>query len=156
MYYKIYKTSIGKIQIISNDKEITHISFNNKAIIKDAINKETEIIKQTIQQINEYLNGARKSFNIKINPKGTEFQKSVWNELTKIPYGETRTYKDIAIKIKNPKAYRAVGNANNKNPIGIIIPCHRVIGSKGELTGYAGGLKIKQKLLQIEKQRYDK
>ena len=100
--------------------------------------------------LKEYLEGKRKEFDIEINPKGTDFQKMVWKELLKIPYGETRSYKDIAARVNNPKGSRAVGMANNKNPIPIIIPCHRVIGSNGNLTGYAGGVNIKEKLLRIE------
>ena len=93
----------------------------------------------------------RKNFDIEIEMIGTEFQKKVWKELLNIPYGETRSYKDIAIAIGNGKACRAVGNANNKNPIAIIVLCHRVVGSNGSMTGYAGGLDIKEKLLKIEK-----
>ena len=99
----------------------------------------------------EYLNGKRKSFDIKYEINGTEFQKKVWKELTDIPYGETRSYKEIAVAVGNPKASRAVGMANNKNPIAIIVPCHRVIGSDGKLVGYAGGLDMKRALLTLEK-----
>ena len=101
-------------------------------------------------QINEYLDGSRKTFNFPYELRGTEFQKKVWTELCKIPYGETRTYKDIAVAIGNPKASRAVGMANNKNPIIIAVPCHRVIGANGSLTGYAGGLGMKAALLSLE------
>lgn len=90
-------------------------------------------------------------FDLPLDARGTEFQKKVWNELLRIPYGETKSYKDIAVAIGNEKACRAIGMANNKNPIPIIIPCHRVIGSNGKLVGYAGGLNVKEKLLNIEK-----
>ena len=109
------------------------------------------MIKKAYTQLEEYLSGKRTEFDIEIEKIGTEFQKKVWKELLNIPYGETRSYKDIAIAIGNEKACRAVGNANNKNPIAIIVPCHRVIGSNGSMTGYAGGLDIKEKLLKIEK-----
>ena len=102
-------------------------------------------------QIKDYLNGKRKSFDIAINPNGTEFMKKVWYELCKIPYGSTVTYKEIAKNIGNEKACRAVGSANNKNPIPIIIPCHRVIGTNGKLIGYRGGVGLKKKLLELEK-----
>ena len=96
------------------------------------------------------MDGKRKSFDLPLKPEGTEFQKKVWNALLDIPYGETRSYKDIAVAIGNPKACRAVGMANNRNPISIIIPCHRVIGANGSLVGYGGGLPIKIELLNLE------
>lgn len=113
--------------------------------------KNTEFTDLVYKEIMEYLNGKRKTFDIKYEINGTEFQKKVWKELTKIPYGETRTYKEIAMSIGNPKASRAVGMANNKNPISIIVPCHRVIGSDGKLVGYGGGLDMKRALLTLEK-----
>ena len=113
--------------------------------------KNTEFTDLVYKEIMEYLNGKRKSFDIKYEINGTEFQKKVWKELTKIPYGETRSYKEIAVAVGNPKACRAVGMANNKNPIAIIVPCHRVIGSDGKLVGYAGGLDMKRALLNLEK-----
>src|SRR5699024_8750818 len=106
-----------------------------------------DYINECKKQLLEYFNGERKVFDLKLNPKGTEFQKKIWNELIKIPYGETKSYSEIAKNIGNPKACRAVGNANNKNPIGICIPCHRVIGKNGSLTGYAGGIDKKEYLL---------
>ncbi|MFS8542144.1 MAG: methylated-DNA--[protein]-cysteine S-methyltransferase, partial [Tissierellales bacterium] len=102
------------------------------------------------EQIIDYLNGKRKSFFLPLDLRGTDFQIKVWKELIKIPYGETRTYKDVAKNINVPKGYRAVGNALNKNPILIVIPCHRVIGSGGKLTGFRGGLELKAKLLALE------
>lgn len=113
--------------------------------------KKTDFTELVYKEIMEYLNGKRKSFDIKYEINGTEFQKKVWKELTKIPYGETRSYKEIAVAVGNPKASRAVGMANNKNPIAIIVPCHRVIGSDGKLVGYAGGLDMKRALLTLEK-----
>ena len=144
-----YETKIGKIGIRENGKYITDIIFSKSEEKTDNIN-ETELIKAAFKQIKEYLDGDRKYFDLPIELMGTEFQKKVWNELRNIPYGQTKTYKDIALAIKNEKACRAIGNANNKNPLPIIIPCHRVIGSNGKLVGYSGGLDIKEKLLNIE------
>lgn len=144
-----YETKIGKIGIRENGKYITDIIFSKSEEKTDNIN-ETELIKAAFKQIKEYLGGDRKYFDLPIETIGTEFQKKVWNELRNIPYGQTKTYKDIALAIKNEKACRAIGNANNKNPLPIIIPCHRVIGSNGKLVGYSGGLDIKEKLLNIE------
>lgn len=144
-----YETEIGTIGIRENNKYITDIYFS-KIDTNDNI-EETELIKECFLQLKEYFEGNRKSFDLPIDAKGTEFQKKVWNELLKIPYGETKSYKDIALAIGNEKACRAIGMANNKNPIPIIIPCHRVIGSNGKLVGYSGGINVKEKLLNIEK-----
>ena len=146
---KIYNTSIGKISIIQEGEYIVKIEFGE--ILKNVEIKETTLISKTINEIKEYLNGNRKKFDIPIKLNGTGFQKKVWNELLKIPYGETCSYKDIAIRINNEKGVRAVGMANHSNPIAIIVPCHRVIGKNGKLVGYAGGIDIKSKLLEIEK-----
>ncbi|WP_271712404.1 methylated-DNA--[protein]-cysteine S-methyltransferase [Anaeromicropila herbilytica] len=137
----------------SREETITHILFcdENEYIEKNFEEKrETPIIQEAYQQLLEYFSGTRTKFELSISPEGTEFQKKVWNALRDIPYGETRSYKEIATFIGNEKASRAVGNANNKNPIPIIIPCHRVIGANGKLVGYAGGLDKKKKLLDIE------
>lgn len=148
-YY--YYTSLGKITIVQEKNFITKIYFGESKELNSS-HIETELIKDAKTQIEEYLNGKRQSFNLPINPKGTEFQKEVWKSLMKIPYGKTLSYKEIAISIGNKNASRAVGMANNKNPIIIVIPCHRVIGSNGKLVGYAGGINIKKKLLNIEKE----
>ena len=149
-YVKLINTKIGKIAIIEENNKIIEIKLNNE-IEENTKIKDTVLLKQTALQLEEYFLGERKTFDIPLNPKGTQFMKKVWTSLQKIPYGETRTYKQIAQSIENPKAVRAVGMANNKNPIPIIIPCHRVIGSNGKLVGYALGLKIKQELLDLEK-----
>lgn len=152
MNYKyFYNTHIGTLGIAENGYEITHLTFGTNKIPIEYEEKETENIKKCFNEVSEYLEGRRKTFTTKLNPQGTEFQKKVWNALKEIPYGETRTYKQIAERIGNHKASRAVGMANNRNPIGIIIPCHRVIGANGKLVGYAGGLDIKEKLLELEK-----
>ena len=144
-----YDTNLGIIGIKDNNKSITEIFFS-KDKIGDNI-KETDLIKACFRQLKEYFEGKRKEFNVPIEAKGTEFQNKVWKALLDIPYGETRSYKDIAIAIGNEKACRAIGMANNKNPISILIPCHRVVGSNGKLIGYGGGLDKKEKLLNIEK-----
>ena len=112
--------------------------------------KKTEFTDLVYEEVMEYLSGKRKAFDFTFELDGTDFQKKVWEELTHIPYGETRTYKEIAIAIGNPKASRAVGMANNKNPVSIVVPCHRVIGSDGKLVGYAGGVDMKKALLDLE------
>ncbi len=143
----VYNTIIGPIEIVEEDGYIVRLDFR---IDEKIDTEETSLIKETYKQIEEYLLGNRKKFIVPIKLKGTEFQKKVWNALLEIPYGETMSYKKIAEKIGNPKACRAVGMANHNNPIAIIVPCHRVIGSNRKLVGYAGGLDIKQKLLEIE------
>ena len=147
--YFCYDTEIGTIKISEKEGKIIGLVFSDSKK-ENEIERETDSIIKTYMQLKEYLSGKRKSFDIEIEMMGTEFQKKVWKELLNIPYGETRSYKDIATAIRNKKACRAVGNANNKNPIAIIVPCHRVVGSNGSMTGYAGGIDIKEKLLKIE------
>lgn len=148
-----YETSIGKITIVDNGKCIIGMHFG-KVNIEDSNVSETKLIKEAHKQLEEYLNKKRKEFELPLLPQGTEFQLKVWNALKEIPYGQTCSYKDIAIKVGNEKASRAVGMANNRNPIAIFIPCHRVIGANGKLVGYAGGLDIKEKLLDLERENY--
>lgn len=142
-----YETDIGRLFIEADEECITKISFFE--IKGDRC--ETFLIKNAHSQIMDYFQGRRKKFDFPLRLEGTDFQKSVWQELMKIPYGKTASYLDIAKAVGNPKACRAVGMANNKNNIAIVIPCHRVIGSGGKLVGYAGGLDVKQKLLDLEK-----
>ena len=144
-----YETDLGIIGIRDNNNAITEV-FYSKSKINDHL-KETPLIRECFNQLKEYFQGTRKEFTIPIEAEGSEFQKKVWKALLDIPYGQTRTYKEIAIAIGNEKACRAVGMANNRNPISIIIPCHRVMGANGKLVGYGGGLDIKEKLLNIEK-----
>ena len=144
-----YETDLGIIGIRDNNNAITEV-FYSKSKINDHL-KETPLIRECFNQLKEYFQGTRREFTIPIEAEGSEFQKKVWKALLDIPYGQTRTYKEIAIAIGNEKACRAVGMANNRNPISIIIPCHRVIGANGKLVGYGGGLDIKEKLLNIEK-----
>lgn len=146
-----YDTKIGKLGIAEEYGFLTNIYFMNMKQPLDSKLYETEIIRETYNQLCEYFDGKRIEFDIPINPSGTSFQQKVWCELLNIPYGETRTYKDIAVAIGKEKAVRAVGNANNKNPIPIIIPCHRIVGSDKGLVGYVGGLDVKKYLLELEK-----
>ena len=148
-----YNTSIGKINIVEEDGFLTDVCISENFVIEDATIKETTLIKETIGEINDFLAGRRREFDLPLLPKGTEFQKKVWRELQNIPYGKTCSYKDIAEKIGSPKAARAIGRANNKNPIILIIPCHRVIGSDGRLVGYGAGLELKERLLALEKNK---
>ena len=148
-YYGYYKSPIGILEIIASEDAIISAMFVEKIAESTG---ESEILKEAIKQFDEYFKGTRKDFNIKYEIQGTEFQKKVWQALLGIPYGVTATYKEMAIKIGNEKASRAVGKANSKNIISIIIPCHRVIGADKSLTGYAGGLDRKQWLLEHEKE----
>ena len=147
----IYDTRIGKVGIIDNGNSITEIYFANDQDAKEVNTRETPLIKEAAKQLKEYFEGKRQDFNLPLDPKGTTFQKNVWKALQAIPYGATWSYKQVAEKVNSPKAYRAVGMANNKNPISIVIPCHRVIGANGKLVGYGGGLDIKEHLLSMEK-----
>jgi methylated-DNA-[protein]-cysteine S-methyltransferase len=146
-YYAYYNSPIGILEIIASDYAIISAMFVDEA--KENA-EDTEILREAIRQFDEYFKGIRKDFDIKCEVQGTEFQKIAWKALMEIPYGETRSYKQQAIQVGNEKATRAVGNANSKNLISIIIPCHRVIGSNKSLTGYAGGLNRKQWLLEHE------
>lgn len=125
---------------------------NGGIVEKRYINEPTELSDRAYEQLMEYFEGKRRIFELPLKLQGTEFQIAVWRELLKIPYGETRSYKDIAEAVGRPKAYRAVGMANHNNPIGIVVPCHRVVGADGRLVGYAGGVSIKRALLRLEAQ----
>ena len=144
-------TKIGRLEIEENGEAITKIDFAKKEIEEYIEKKETLLLKEAIKQLHEYLEGKRNLFDLPLAPEGTEFQNKVWNALKEIPFGETRSYGEIAKVIGNEKASRAVGMANNKNPIMIVIPCHRVIGANGKLVGYAGGVEVKEILLNLEK-----
>jgi methylated-DNA-[protein]-cysteine S-methyltransferase len=146
-----YKSDIGRIGIAEDDGQITNLYFENDELPKEIKICETPILMEAAHQLNRYISGNLKIFSLPLAPKGTDFMKKAWTCLCEIPYGKTSTYKEIAIKIGSHKAARAVGLANNRNPIPIFIPCHRVIGSDGLLTGYRGGLELKKKLLDMEK-----
>ncbi len=150
-YIKYYNTPFKRIKIVEEDSKIIRLSFDNEEDFGEFELKDTVLLNQTTKQLDEYFEGKRKKFELPLNPNGTDFMKKVWKALEEIPYGETKSYKQIAEQIENPKASRAVGMANNKNPIPIIIPCHRVIGANGNLVGYALGLEMKRRLLELEK-----
>lgn len=143
-----YDTPVGKLCIGEEQGCITRVTWSK--IPGEYVLEETAGILACKNQLEEYFAGERRAFDLPLAPKGTAFQQKVWRALTEIPYGETRTYGEIAAAIGNPKAARAVGMANNKNPIGILIPCHRVIGADGKLVGYAGGMEKKAFLLELE------
>ncbi len=153
MFTYIYNSPIGNIQLKGTETHITDISFVKESPNHTEENINWELGNNTSQQLNEYFARKRKQFDLDLQSHGTPFQQVVWKALQEIPFGETRTYGEIAASIGNPKAARAVGLANNKNPIPILIPCHRVIGANGQLTGYAGGLKRKEYLLTLESQK---
>lgn len=153
-YISYFDSPLGKIGITEKNQKITNVFFESEMPPKQVfIEKETLLLKKAKVQLEEYFNGKRKIFDLPLQPKGTTFMERDWTELQKIPYGTTCSYKEIAIALGNPKACRAVGMANNRNPIAIIIPCHRVIGANGKLVGYAGGLHLKTFLLELE-QKY--
>lgn len=153
MNYGYFESPIGKIKIEAEGDYIVGVSFNEESSPGD----ENKAVKECKRQLEEYFYGKRKNFDLKLKfLKGTDFQLSVWKALSEIPYGETVTYKFIAEKINNPKAVRAVGGANNKNPIGIIVPCHRVIGCNGKMIGYAEGIDKKEYLLNMEERNRDR
>ncbi|QCX34813.1 methylated-DNA--[protein]-cysteine S-methyltransferase [Caloramator sp. E03] len=151
MYKAYYMSKIGMIEVSGNEEGILSVSFIDiEGVAETARENIHSSLINCIEQLDMYFKGNLKEFNIKLNIKGTEFQKKVWSELLKIPFGKTVSYLDIAKAIGNEKAVRAVGGANNKNKIAIIIPCHRVIGKNGELVGYGGGLDKKEWLLKHE------
>ena len=148
MYF--YDTPIGLLTIAENGTAITQVAFGQETATAGYAIAETPLLAETFRQLQLYFDGGLRQFDLPLALEGTDFQKDVWAALTTIPYGETRSYGQIAQQIGRPKACRAVGGANHHNPISIIIPCHRVIGANGTLTGYGGGLDIKEKLLRLE------
>ena len=155
-YYKKIKSPIGILALVATNRALVALGWGEDLILIDKIfsnpikDESNKILEITIQQITEYFKKERTIFDIPIDPAGTEFQKKVWNQLLKIPYGQCITYGEQAKRIGSPKASRAVGAANGKNPIGLVIPCHRVIGTSGKLIGFAGGLEMKKKLIEHE------
>ena len=153
--YALMKSPVGNLHLFASQTHLVAVIFDKN--ILEAKNKygqvpskKNPILQETIKQLTEYFELKRKKFDLPIELIGTDFQKSVWMALTKIPYGQTKSYQEQAILIQKPKAMRAVGRTNGLNPVSIIIPCHRVIGKSGKLTGYGGGLEIKEKLLMLE------
>ena len=146
-----FNTPIGFLTIREEEQKLTELFWEANSVQTMKNELHSDFLYEVYTQVNEYLTGRRKQFDVPLKYQGTQFQQGVWQELQKIPYGETRSYQEIAIGIGNEKAVRAVGQANNKNPIMIIIPCHRVIHKNGDITGFACGLEVKQYLLELEK-----
>ena len=142
-----FKSPLGITKIVGDTNGISEISVSDEGEVSVSIPKE---LKQAVTQLQEYFEGKRIDFNLKLNPKGTEFQQKVWQELLNIPFGKTLSYLELSKKLGDVKAIRAVAAANGKNPLWIVVPCHRVIGTDGSLTGYAGGLGRKKWLLEHE------
>ncbi|MDI6619452.1 MAG: methylated-DNA--[protein]-cysteine S-methyltransferase [Clostridiales bacterium] len=154
MYKTYYASPIGIIEIKGDEHAVRSILFSDRKDDEDL--QIPALLQKCRDELDAYFKGSLKKFTFKMEPEGTKFQKSVWNALTKIPYGKTASYKEIAQMINNVKAVRAVGNANSKNPLAIAVPCHRIIGSNGNLTGYAGGLWRKEWLINHEKNTVNK
>ncbi len=150
LLYTIYNSPVGKLLLAGDQDALQRIQFEYSINPAKSWIENKSAFNKAIDQLDQYFKGVRTTFDLPLNPQGTLFQKSVWSQLEKIPFGQTKYYGQIAQEIGNPKASRAIGMANNKNPIPIIIPCHRVIGKNGSLTGFAGGLTIKQQLLDLE------
>lgn len=153
MYYSFYQSPLGDIALTANNNGLTALAFQQSSAaidIPDTFTENVQLFSTIHQQLDEYFSGDRTFFSVPLAPRGTPFQKQVWQALTTIKQGETKSYSWLANKINNKKAVRAVGSANGANPIALIVPCHRVIGANGKLTGYAGGLSLKAKLLMHE------
>jgi len=153
--FKTVGSPVGKLTLVALDSELTAILWEDERPARVRLgpmqeDKASAVLCLVEDQLGEYFSGKRQCFDMRLRFVGTEFQKKVWGALRDIPYGETRTYAEIAAAIGHPTAVRAVGAANGRNPISIIAPCHRVIGSSGELTGFAGGLAAKETLLSLE------
>ena len=151
MNYQLLDTPIGTLRLVSNDNKLARVEFQGQHHIQaDERLEGNSTLEATAKQLQEYFAGERQHFELSLDPCGTPFQQEVWTSLQAIPFGEVRSYRDIAHEVGRPKAVRAVGAANGRNPIPIIVPCHRVIGSDGSLTGFAGGLETKKLLLKLE------
>ncbi|SEA29256.1 methylated-DNA--[protein]-cysteine S-methyltransferase [Microbulbifer marinus] len=156
--YEIYSTRFGEVLIAADERGLVALEFHRDGhatrVGQDWQRRASELTDRAAQQLTEYFAGERRDFELPLNPRGTEFQRRVWDALLRIPYGETRSYREQAETLGNLKAIRAVARANGANPIAIVIPCHRVIGADGTLTGYAGGLDMKARLLSLEGARF--
>lgn len=158
LHYKTIKSPIGKITLVASEKALVALYVNDELMPKKDLAKKNETHKILVlaeQQLNEYFDGRRKTFDLPLQPEGTEFQNKAWTALSKIPYGEVWSYGKQAQYLKSPNGQRAVGGANGRNPIPVIIPCHRVIGSTGKLTGFSGGMSMKVYLLKLEGHQVD-
>lgn len=155
LFYKFINSPVGQLKLVASDKGLVAILWHNDKpsrvpltdLLEDASHS---ILTKTEQQLQEYFAGKRKAFNLPLDMRGTKFQKNVWEALLAIPFGQTRSYGELAKQLGAPLASRAVGAANGRNPISIVVPCHRVIGASGKLTGFAGGLETKAHLLSLE------
>lgn len=148
------ETPVGPLTVTATEKAVTAIRFGTQ--VPEGSTpctgaEATPLLRRAAEEIGDYFAGSRRRFTLPLAPEGTPFQQKVWEALRSIPYGETRTYKQIAIQIGHNQSFRAVGMANNRNPIVVVVPCHRVIGYDGKLTGYAGGLDVKERLLELER-----
>ena len=165
IYYGEFQSPIGPLTLFASSKGVSRLDFGCPEDVlpaaetwykKHHVNADlvfnSDMIEPVVMQLEEYFSGKRRSFDLQLDPIGTIFQQKVWKNLSEIPYGETRSYRDVAVGISAPKAVRAIGSANNRNPIPIIVPCHRVIGSNGALVGYGGGVTKKEYLLSLEQQ----
>jgi methylated-DNA-[protein]-cysteine S-methyltransferase len=153
--YKLIESPVGKLKLVASDKGLVAVLWENDNPRRVRLNELVEdkqhlVLLETERQLGEYFEGKRKTFSIALDMRGTPFQRSVWEALLAIPFGETRSYGQLAKQLGNPQAVRAVGAANGRNPVSIIVPCHRVIGSTGKLTGFAGGLNTKAHLIGLE------
>lgn len=158
MQYLTMDSPVGRLTLAGTDQGLRLIGFSQGSMACEpdaAWDHVPTAFSDAQSQLNEYFSGRRQAFDLALDPRGTDFQCSVWRALCDIPYGETRSYLDVAQAIGNPKAVRAVGSANGRNPLPIVVPCHRVIGSNGSLTGFGGGLENKQLLLALEQKQKD-
>ena len=154
-FHKLMSSPLGKLTLVANERSLIGILWENDLIRRTQMEigqlvKQTSILQAVEIQLLEYFDGKRHDFDLPIEFEGTPFQTKVWRALQRIPYGETRSYSELASEIGSPNAYRAVGTANGRNPISIVVPCHRVIGASGDLAGFAGGLDAKAFLLNLE------
>jgi len=155
LVYKMMESPIGKLKLVASDKGLVAILWENDRPSRVRLGELVEdgghpVLVETERQLGEYFAGRRREFSVALDMRGTRFQRDVWEALLAIPFGETRSYGQLARQLGNPRATRAVGAANGRNPVSIIVPCHRVIGSSGKLTGFAGGLDVKARLLNLE------
>jgi methylated-DNA-[protein]-cysteine S-methyltransferase len=154
--YKIIKSPVGKLKLVASDKALVAVLWEKEGPRRVPLNElvaddRHPVLVKAERQLDEYFSGKRRKFSVALEMRGTPFQKDVWAALIAIPFGETRSYGQLAKQLRNPRAARAVGAANGRNPVSIIVPCHRVIGSSGKLTGFAGGLRVKAQLLNLER-----
>lgn len=153
--YKTIQSPVGELKLVASGKGLVAVLWQNdnpnRVRLGELVKQDSHpLLIEAERQLREYFEGKRKSFSLALDLRGTSFQRNVWEALLAIPFGQTRSYRDLAKRLGNPQATRAVGAANGRNPISIIVPCHRVIGSNGKLTGFAGGLEVKARLLELE------